>query len=127
MGILQGKRILVTGVITEKSIAYEVARLAQQEGATVILTGFGRGLSLTTKVAAKLPNPAPVIELDVTNQEQLDALADNLREHVDGLDGVLHSIGFAPQTALGGNFMNTTWEDVSVAVHVSAYSLKALA
>lgn len=127
MGILQGKRILVTGVLTEQSIAYHVARLAQEEGATIILTGFGRGLSLTRRVAAKLGADVPVIELDVTNQEHLDALAANVREHVDGLDGVLHSIGFAPQSALGGNFLNTTWEDVSVAVHVSAFSLKSLA
>jgi enoyl-[acyl-carrier protein] reductase I len=127
MGILEGKRILVTGVLTEQSIAFHVARLAQEEGATVVLTGFGRGFSLTKRVAAKLPSMPPIIELDVTNQEQLDALADNLREHIDGLDGVLHSIGFAPQSALGGNFLNTPWEDVSIAVHVSAYSLKALA
>ena len=127
MGILEGKRILVTGVLTEQSIAFHVARLARQEGAQVILTGFGRGLSLTKRVASKLDETIPVIELDVTNQEHLDALADNVRAHVDGLDGVLHSIGFAPQTALGGNFLNTTWEDVSVAVHVSAFSLKSLA
>ncbi|MEN9711068.1 MAG: hypothetical protein RL441_1060 [Actinomycetota bacterium] len=127
MGILEGKRILVTGVLTEQSIAYHVARLAQEQGATIILTGFGRGLSITKRVAAKLGEHIPVIELDVTNQEHLDALADNVRAHVDGLDGVLHSIGFAPQSALGGNFLNTTWEDVSVAVHVSAFSLKALA
>jgi enoyl ACP reductase len=127
MGILQGKRILVTGVLTEASIAFHVARLAQEEGAQVVLTGFGRGLSITQKVATRLPHPAPVIELDVTNQEHLDGLADAVRQHMDGLDGVLHSIGFAPQSALGGNFMNTTWEDVSVAVQVSAYSLKALA
>ena len=126
MGILQGKRILVTGVLTEASIAFHVARLAQEEGAQVVLTGFGRGLSLTQRVATRLPHPAPVIELDVTNQEQLDGLADAVRAHMDGIDGVLHSIGFAPQSALGGNFMNTTWEDVSVAVQISAYSLKSL-
>ncbi len=127
MGILEGKRILVTGVLTESSIAYHVARLAQEQGAQVVLTGFGRGLSLTNRVSKKLPQPPALVELDVTNQEHLDTLADRLREHVDGLDGVLHSIGFAPQSALGGNFLNTTWEDVSIAVHVSAYSLKALA
>ncbi|MEY2635371.1 MAG: hypothetical protein RIS75_1311 [Actinomycetota bacterium] len=126
MGILEGKRILVTGVLTEGSIAFDVARLAQLEGATVVLTGFGRGLALTKRVSAKLPQLAPVIELDVSDQEHLDSLEDRLREHVDGLDGVLHSIGFAPQSALGGNFLNTPWEDVSVALHISAYSLKSL-
>jgi enoyl-[acyl-carrier protein] reductase I len=126
MGILEGKNILVTGVVTESSIAYDVARLAQEQGATVVLTGFGRAMSITQRVAKKLAVEAPVIELDVTNQEHLDTLAERVKEHVPSLDGVLHSIGFAPQTALGGNFLNTTWEDVSVAMHTSAYSLKSL-
>lgn len=125
MGILDGKRILVTGVITDASIAFHVARLAQQEGAEVVLTGFGR-LSLVNRIAKRLPKPAPVVELDVTNGEHLAGLADAVREHVDGLDGVVHSVGFAPEAALGGNFLNTTWEDVATAVHVSAFSLKSL-
>jgi meromycolic acid enoyl-[acyl-carrier-protein] reductase len=127
MGILQGKRILVTGVVTDKSIAYEVARLAQEQGATVVLTSFGRAFSITKRVASKLPVPAEVIELDVTDQEHLDRLPALVGEHVDGLDGVVHSIAFAPQSALGGNFLNTPWEDVSVALQISAFSLKALA
>jgi meromycolic acid enoyl-[acyl-carrier-protein] reductase len=127
MGILQGKRILVTGVLTDQSIAFHVARLAQEEGATVVLTSFGRAMGLTKRTAGRLPHEAAVVELDVTNQADLDALADRVREHVDGLDGVLHSIGFAPETALGGNFLNTEWPDVATAVHVSAFSLKALA
>jgi enoyl ACP reductase len=127
MGILDGKRILVTGVLTEASIAFHVARIAQEEGATVVLTSFGRVLSLTRRIAVRLPVPAPVVELDVTSAEDLGALAARLREHVDGLDGVLHSIGFAPEAALGGNFLNTEWADVATAVHVSAFSLKALA
>ena len=126
MGILQGKNILVTGVLTDGSIAFHIARLAQEEGANVILTGFGRGLSLTTRIADRLPQKPVIIELDVTNQEHLDGLADQVRQHLPHLDGVVHSIGFAPETALGGNFLNTTWEDVSTAVHVSAYSLKSL-
>ena len=126
MGILDGKRVLVTGVITDASIAFSVARLAQQEGAEVVLTGFGR-LSLVNRIAAKLPKPAPVIELDVTSPEQLAALADRVREHVDGLDGVVHSVAFGPPDALGGNFLNTPWESVATAVNVSAYSYKALA
>lgn len=126
MGILQGKNILVTGVLTDGSIAFHIARLAQEEGAQVILTGFGRGLSLTTRIAGRLPQQAPIIELDVTNQEQLDGLAAEIKKHVPHIDGVVHSIGFAPEAALGGNFLNTAWEDVATAVHVSAYSLKSL-
>jgi meromycolic acid enoyl-[acyl-carrier-protein] reductase len=126
MGILDGKRILVTGVLTEASIAYYVARVAQEQGATVVLTAFPRP-TLTERIAKKLPVTPPVLELDVTNPEHMGSLAMRIREHVDGLDGVVHSIGFAPQAALGGNFLNTTWDDVSTAVHVSAYSFKSLA
>lgn len=126
MGILEGKRILVTGVLTDASIAYHVARLAQAEGATVVLTGFGR-LSLVERIARRLPGPPPVIELDVTDTGHLASLAERVSEHVDRLDGVLHGVAYAPQAALGGNFLNTGWEDVATAVHVSAYSLKALA
>ena len=126
MGILDGKRILVTGVLTDSSIAFHVARVAQQEGATVILTGFGR-LSLVERIARRLPEPPPVLELDVTDDAQLDSLAQRVSEHVDGLDGVVHGIAFAPASALGGNFLQTPWADVATAVQVSAYSLKALA
>jgi enoyl ACP reductase len=126
MGLLDGKRLLITGVITDASIAFTVARLAQQEGAQIVLTGFGR-MSLVQRVAKKLPDPPPVIELDVANQEQLDSLAGRVREHLDGLDGVLHAIGFAPPSCLGGGFLEAPWEDVSTAVQVSAFSLKSLA
>jgi enoyl ACP reductase len=125
MGILDGKRILVTGVLTDASIAFHVARVAQQEGATVVLTGFGR-LSLVERIAKRLPQPPPVLELDVTNTEQLDSLAERVSQHVDGLDGVVHGIGNAPAGALGGNFLNTPWAEVAAAMHVSAFSLKAL-
>lgn len=125
MGILDGKRILVTGVLTDASIGFHVARVAQQEGATVVLTGFGR-MSLVERIAKRLPEAAPVIELDVTNEEHLNGLADQVSAHVDGLDGVMHSIAFAPQTAMGGNFINTSWDDVATAVQISAYSLKSL-
>jgi enoyl-[acyl-carrier protein] reductase I len=124
-GLLEGKRILVTGVITDASIAFHVAKVAQEQGAEVVLTGFGR-LSLVERIAGRLPKPAPVLELDATNDEHLDSLADRVREHVDGLDGVLHSIGFAPASCLGGDFLAAPWADVSTAVEVSAYSFKSL-
>jgi len=126
MGILAGKRILVTGVITDASIAFHVARVAQEQGATVVLTGFGR-LSLVERIAKRLPSPPPVLELDVTSDDHLASLAQRVAEHVDGLDGVLHAIAYAnPEEALGGNFLHTKWPDVATALHVSAYSLKAI-
>ncbi|QUH02787.1 enoyl-ACP reductase FabI [Saccharopolyspora erythraea] len=124
-GLLEGKRLLITGVITDASIAFHAAKVAQEQGAQVVLTGFGR-LGLVERIAKRLPEPAPVIELDVTNQEHLDGLADKVREHADGLDGVLHSIGFAPASCLGAPFLDAPWQDVSVALEVSAYSLKSL-
>jgi enoyl-[acyl-carrier protein] reductase I len=126
MGILDGKRILVTGVLTDSSIAFHVARIAQQEGATVVLTGFGR-LSLVQRIAQRLPSPPPVLELDVTDTGHLGSLAERVSAHVDGLDGVVHGVAFAPQAAMGGNFLHTEWADVATAVQVSTYSLKALA
>ncbi|MDV3220087.1 enoyl-ACP reductase FabI [Intrasporangium sp.] len=125
MGILEGKKLLVTGVLMDSSIAFHVAKLAQEEGAEVVLTSFGRTMKITRAIAKRLPATPPVIELDVASQDDLDSLADRLREHVDHLDGVLHSIGFAPQGAF--NFLEGTWEDVSTALQISAYSLKSLA
>lgn len=125
-GLLAGKRLLITGIITEQSIAFSVARIAQEQGATVVLTGFGR-LSLVERIAKRLPEPAPVIELDVTDPEHLATLASRVRDHVAGLDGVLHAIAFGPQSALGGGFLTAPWEDVATALHVSTYSYKSLA
>lgn len=126
MSLLDGKRLLVTGVITDASIAFSIARLAQQEGARVVLTGYGR-MSLVERVAKRLPDPPPVIELDVSDDEHLGSLADRVREHVDGIDGVVHAIGFAPASCLGGGFLDAPWADVATAVQVSAFSLKSLA
>ncbi|MEX1906857.1 enoyl-ACP reductase FabI [Janibacter sp. Y6] len=123
--MLTGKTFLITGVLMESSIAFHVAMIAQEQGAKVILTSFGRTMRITQTIARRLPETAPVIELDVTDQEHLDSLAERLGEHCEQLDGVLHSIGFAPEGAF--NFLEAGWEDVSTALHVSAYSLKALA
>ena len=123
--LLQGKKLLVTGVLMDSSIAFHVAKLAQEQGAEVVLTSFGRAMKITQAVAKRLPSTPAVIELDVTNPEHIDSLAERLGQHVDHLDGVLHSIGFAPQGAF--HFLEGTWEDVGAALHASAYSLKALA
>jgi enoyl-[acyl-carrier protein] reductase I len=126
MSLLQGKRILVTGVLTDDSIAYGVADLAQREGAEIVLTNFGRGLSLTKRVAKHLPVPPDVLELDVTVPGDITAVVADLEQRWGALDGLLHSIGFAPQSCLGGGFLSAPWEDVRVALEISAYSLKAL-
>ena len=123
--LLDGKNLLVTGVLMDSSIAFHVARLAQEQGATVVLTSFGRTMKITSTIARRLPHTPEVIELDVANTDDLAALADRVREHVPHLDGVVHSIGFAPQGAF--NFMDAQWEDVATAVQISAFSLQALA
>jgi enoyl-[acyl-carrier protein] reductase I len=126
MGLLEGKRILVTGVLTDASLAFAVARLAQKEGAEVVLSGAGRGLSLTRRTARKLPVEADVLEIDVTEPEQLASAAAALGAGWDRMDGMLHSIAFAPPECLGGDIFQANWDQVQVALHVSAYSLKAL-
>ena len=126
MGILEGKKILITGVLTEASIAFSVAKLAQEQGAEIILSSFGRMLPITTKISERLPKTAPVIELDATSETDLQALPSRIKVHLDSIDGIVHAIAFAPQTALGGNFLETPWSDVSTAVEVSAYSLKSI-
>jgi enoyl-[acyl-carrier protein] reductase I len=125
--LLQGKRLVVTGVLTDASIAYSVARLAQEEGAEIVLTSFGRALRITERVARKLPEPADVLPLDVTSPDDLDALTRELDRRWGRVDGLLHAVGFAPEACLGGDIMRAAWEDVAVAIHVSAYSLKAMA
>jgi enoyl-[acyl-carrier protein] reductase I len=126
MSLLADKRILVTGVLTEASIAFHVARLAQEQGATVVLSSQARTLRLVERIAKRLPEAAPVVELDVTSDDDLAALPDRVGQHVDHLDGVLHSIGFAPESALGGRFLTTEWNDVAIALQISAFSLKSL-
>lgn len=121
--LLSGKRILVTGVLNDASIAFSVAKRAQEEGAEVVLSSFGRIMRLTERTSKRLPKEVKIVELDVSNASDVDALA----ERVGGqLDGVLHAIGFAPESCLGGGFLSAPWEDVAVALQVSAFSLKAL-
>jgi len=130
MGLLDGKRLLVTGVITDASLAFHAAKIAQEQGAQVVLTGFGR-MRLVERIAQRLPRPAPVVELDVSRVEQLDSLAERVTPHLGDeprLDGVLHSIGFAPPTCLGDDaFLNAPWNDVATTIQVSAFSFKSLA
>jgi enoyl ACP reductase len=126
MGLLEGKRILVTGVLTDASLAFAVARLAQREGAEVVLSGAGRGLSLTKRTARKLPDEAEVLEIDVTEPEQLASAAAALASRWDRMDGMLHAIAYAPPECLGGDIFQADWDQVQMALHVSAYSLKSL-
>ena len=127
MGILSGKNIVITGVLTEASLAFGVAQLAQKEGAKIVLTGAGRGLSITQRTAKKLSTPVEVVEFDVTIDEHTTSSRNEVQKIVERVDGVLHSIGFAPAACLGDDFMAASWQDVSIAMHISAYSLKTLA
>ena len=125
--ILEGKRLLITGVITKDSIAYHAAEQAQKEGAEIVLSSFGRVRRMTERAAQRLPQPADVLELDVNKTEDLDALTESVRERWGGIDGALHAIAFAPQDALGGKFMTAPAESAGQAFQTSAYSFKALA
>ena len=125
--LLEGRRLLITGVLTEGSIAYAVAKRAQEEGAEIVLTGFGRGLRITTRIAKRLGDPPPdVLEMDVNDPDQMAAVAADIEERWGALDGILHAIAFAPGDALGNNFLNTPVESAQIAFATSAYSLKSL-
>ena len=129
-GILEGKRVLVTGIITDSSIAFHIARVAQEAGAEIVCTGFDR-MRLIQRIIDRLPKPAPLLELDVQNPEHLDSLADRVTEVIGAgnrLDGVVHSIGFMPQTGMGINpFFDAPYEDVAKGIHISAFSYASLA
>jgi enoyl-[acyl-carrier protein] reductase I len=128
MGILEGKNVLVAGVTIDNSIGFATAKVAQEQGATVLISNFGRALSITRRIAKRLPVEPPVLELDVSDDAHLAGLADQVRAHVDHLDGVVHAIAYGnPQTILGGKFLEGPWPDVAQAVQVSAYSLQSLA
>ena len=125
--LLQGKRLLITGVLTPQSIAFEVARIAQEEGAEIVLTNFGKARALAERTARRLPEPVEVMEMNANDPAQIKAVAQALESRWGRLDGFLHAIAFAPQDALGGTFLETPWDSVAVALQTSAYSLKALA
>ncbi len=125
-GLLEGKRVLITGVLDRRSIAYSAARLAAEQGTQIVLSGFGRAKNLTERTAKRLDPEPPVLELDVNRPEDIEAVADDLRERWGELDGVVHAIAFAPEDALGGNFLTAGWPSVATALQTSAYSLKAL-
>ena len=125
--LLEGKRFVITGVLNDSSIAWHVARVAQEEGAEVVLTGFGRGMALTERVAKRLPSTPDVLELDINQPAHMEALAADLQERWGAVDGALHAIAFAPEDALGGNFLNTPPESAQIAFMTSAFSLKTLA
>jgi enoyl-[acyl-carrier protein] reductase I len=125
--LLEGKKLLITGVLTDDSIAFAAAKVAQESGAEILLTNVGKGVRLTQKVARKLPAQADVLQMDVNNPDDIAAVAKELMDRWGRVDGVLHAIAFAPQDALGGNFLTAPWESVAVALQTSAYSLKALA
>jgi enoyl-[acyl-carrier protein] reductase I len=127
VGLLASKRLLVTGLLTDSSIAFHVARLAQEEGATVLLTSFGRHAKLTAAFARRLPATAPVLELDVTSSADLADLPGAILEHVGGLDGVLHSIAHAPRSALGEGLLGVPWAKVATTVQISTHSLATIA
>jgi enoyl ACP reductase len=124
--LLEGKKLLITGVLDPRSIAFSVARVAQEQGAEVVLTSFGRARRLTERSASRLPEPVDVLELDVTSDDDIAAVAKDLQERWGKVDGVLHAIGFAPESCIGGGFLDAPWEDVATAVQVSTYSFAAL-
>ncbi|MGZ4110506.1 MAG: enoyl-ACP reductase FabI [Actinomycetota bacterium] len=125
--LLEDKRLLITGVLTPQSIAFAAAQACQEHGAQIVLTSFGRATSLTEKTAKRLPDPPDVLEMDANDPGQIEALREELATRWGTIDGFLHAIAFAPQDALGGNFLNTPWESVATAIQTSAYSLKAIA
>jgi meromycolic acid enoyl-[acyl-carrier-protein] reductase len=124
--LLDGKKLLITGVLDPRSIAFSAAQLAQEQGAEIVLTGFGRPRRLTERSAKRLPDPPDVLELDVTNEADITAVAKELDDRWGRVDGILHAVAFAPASCLGGGFLDAPWEDVATAMHVSTYSLAAL-
>jgi meromycolic acid enoyl-[acyl-carrier-protein] reductase len=124
--LLDGKKVLITGVLTDDSIAFAIARVAQEAGAEIVLTGVGRGMRITERVAKKLPSPPDVLEMDVNDAAQIEAVKQAVMDRWGRLDGLVHAVGFMPQEGLGGKFLSADWEQVAIGLKTSTYSLKAL-
>lgn len=125
--LLDGKRLVITGVLTDGSIAFHTARVAQEQGAEIVLTGFGRGMRLTERAAQRLPSPPDIFELDINEPSDMEALVAALGDRWGAVDGALHAIAFAPEDALGGNFLTAPAESAATAFTTSAFSYKTLA
>ena len=125
--LLAEKRFLITGVLTDDSIAWHAARIAEEQGAELILTGFGRGVRITERSARRLPEPPDVLEMDITDPEQVQAVVEDVTERWGSVDGGLHAIAYAPEDALGGAFLSTPPESAQTAFMTSAFSFKTLA
>ena len=125
--LLEDKKLLITGVLTPQSIAFHVARVAQEQGAQVLLTSFGKAMGLTEKSARRLPDPPDVVEMDANEPTHIERVAGEVKSRWGALDGFLHAIAFAPTDALGGAFLQTPWESAQTAFRTSAFSLKAIA
>ena len=120
--ILKDKKILITGILTDKSIAYATAQVAIENGAQVVATGFGKGLRITERAVKRLSDDIQVYEMDIQNEEQVTNAVKSIEENFGNLDGILHAIAFSPTEAMGGNFMNTSIEDATTSFEVSAFS-----
>ena len=125
--ILENKTLLMTGILTDKSIAYASAKIAIENGATVVATGFGKGLRITERAVKRLSEDIKVFPMDIENQEEVNEAVQNIKSEVGNLDGILHAIAFSPTEAMGGNFLNTNISDAVKSFEISAFSLKTLA
>lgn len=127
MTLLAGKTILVTGILTEQSIAFHAARLAQEHGASCIFTSFGRRMKITGKIIGRLAQSGPLLELDATSQQDVDTLQERVLEHTDKVDGIIHCISASKPTAVGEHFLSAKWDDIETSLRVSGTSLHAVA
>ena len=128
MGFLSGKKLLITGVISNRSIAYGIAQACHREGAELAFTYVGERFRDRVGEFAKEFGSDICLPMDVSSDEEIAAVVDTLKEKWGGLDGVVHSIGFAPREAISGDFLDGISRDAfKTAMDISAYSFPALA